>query len=122
MELQAQCYSGLQTLAVPTHFVAGSPVFSKGFPRTPRSPSLSPATAAEALLRPLETARRWRLPPDASSFAWRARCGGPSRASYKNPLIDGERKSACAAKLHSKAVRVPKDENLLQTLLLLLFL
>lgn len=42
--------------------------------------------------------------------------GGPSRASYKYPLIDGEKKPACAAKLHNKAASVPKDENILQAL------
>lgn len=95
MQLLAQCYPGLQTLAVPTLFVAGSPVFSKGFPRTPRSSlgGAGEATAAEALLRPLEATLSWLLAP-----------------------------GACAAKPHSKVVRVPKEEALFRAFLLFLFL
>lgn len=55
----------------------------------------------------------------ASISAWSAMGGGLSRASYKYPLIDGEKKPACAAKLHNKAASVPKDENILQALSLL---
>lgn len=50
----------------------------------------------------------------ASVSAWRAMGGGSSCASYKYPLIDGEKKPACAAKLHNKAASVPKHENILQ--------